>query len=405
MSELFKFNVNPSGIPYSNLASGSLSDSVSLPFSRTDDLLASGTPAQSNQENSDELTRRLNSDPQNTNFIKYYFPADLDQNHDSLPKNVFKIGVFQIAGGQLTRSAREGFDNTTRALGNSVAGVFGLTAFNNTPSVSESASEFSNSLVNNVSVETQIELVPDAVMYLYMPDNIKVNYGFEYNEANLSGTERVIDIIRNLNNPTSDAMKQNILSLVEQYGINILNNAINTALPDLGIDLPSLISARTKRIPYYNYEYLFQRVQRRTFNFEWQLYPRNNEEIQSMLGIVKTLKFYSHPEREKDTRWLNMPGVFDIGYYYFDSDGSLKENLALNRMKLCALTNLTVDYCDAGGEFVVLKSQEQFDNITYKSPVGIKLSTTFTELDLLTRNDMADPKVGYNENNLSGKYY
>ena len=120
----------------------------------------------------------------------------------------------------------------------------------------------------------------------------------------------------------------------------------------------------------------------RTFNYEFTMAPRDSSELYDIWNIIKTLKFYSHMEFASDgkaVRYFDLPGKFKIKYY---TEGN--ENVWLGKTKILGLTDLTTTIDGNNIGFIL----NDFDKISGNPPKIIKLSMTFKELAILTRDDI-----------------
>ena len=127
-------------------------------------------------------------------------------------------------------------------------------------------------------------------------------------------------------------------------------------------------------------EQLFQGVQTRTFDFTFSLAPRNQEEAVVISNMIREFRKYSHPSTRRGKFFLTLPAEFDIRYYKITPNGVALENVFLNRIGRCALTNINVDYTPNG------------INATFEdgSPVRTSVTMTFSEYRPLTREDIEE---------------
>lgn len=141
----------------------------------------------------------------------------------------------------------------------------------------------------------------------------------------------------------------------------------------------SLLSKTSGRAANPKKEQLFQEVDFRTFNFNYQFFPRSPEEAANIQRIIKTFKLHMHPEYMKNTgQFLYIyPSEFDIVYY---QNG--KENMNLHRHTSCVLTDMQISYTGQG----------QFNAFADGMPVQINVNLTFKELALLTKETI---DIGY----------
>lgn len=119
-------------------------------------------------------------------------------------------------------------------------------------------------------------------------------------------------------------------------------------------------------------EQVFKGVDFRTFNINYEFYPRSLEEAKNVLNIIKLFKFHMHPEYKGDETFLFIyPSEFDI-FYYKGKD----LNKAIHKHTSCVLTDLTVNYTPNG----------QFTTFPDGTPTQINIQMTFRELGILTKD-------------------
>lgn len=113
-------------------------------------------------------------------------------------------------------------------------------------------------------------------------------------------------------------------------------------------------------------EQLFKGVDFRTFQFEYQFFPRSSEESRSVLEIIKQFKLHMHPEYKDTNRFVYIyPSEFDITYF---TNG--QENTSLHKHTSCVLTEMTVNYTP----------NSQFNSFADGTPTQINMQLTFREL-------------------------
>lgn len=126
------------------------------------------------------------------------------------------------------------------------------------------------------------------------------------------------------------------------------------------------ISAITGLAPNPKKEQVFRGVDFRTWNFEYQFYPRSKEEYQNVQNIIYMFKLHMHPEYKDANNFLYLyPSEFDIVHY-----NGVDENFNLPRHSSCVLTEMTVNYAP----------QSQFTSFEGGAPTQINISLTFKEL-------------------------
>jgi len=112
-----------------------------------------------------------------------------------------------------------------------------------------------------------------------------------------------------------------------------------------------------------NQELLFSGPSLRNFSFAFQFVPRHQKEAQVVRTIIKAFKRNMTP-KGGGGNFLKTPNIFEITY-----EGDAKKYL--NRIKVCALTNVATDY-SAG-----LTSWSTYED---GAPVSMSLALSFTEL-------------------------
>ena len=124
---------------------------------------------------------------------------------------------------------------------------------------------------------------------------------------------------------------------------------------------------------------VFQGVQSRGFDFTFSFAPKNQKEAIQVSKIIRAFRAAAHPSISNNA-FLNIPDEFEIRYYKIHEDGVVAENLFLNKIGRCALTNVSVDYTPNG------------INATFEdgSPVRTSMTLQFAELRPLTRDDIEE---------------
>lgn len=119
-------------------------------------------------------------------------------------------------------------------------------------------------------------------------------------------------------------------------------------------------------------EQLFKGVDFRSFQFDYQFFPRNEEEAANVLRIVETFKYHMHPEFKDSNQFLYIyPSEFDISYY---QNG--KENPNLHKHTSCVLTEMSINYTPSG----------QFNTFANGMPTQINMVLNFKELSTIHKD-------------------
>lgn len=142
-----------------------------------------------------------------------------------------------------------------------------------------------------------------------------------------------------------------------------------------------VIEKSTARTPNPFKEQLFKSMGFRTFSFTYTFNPKSRKEALEIKNIIDLLKYYMHPGLTSENFFLTYPAEFNIKYFY---DG--KESNFLHKISSCALTDLAVDY-GSDNDFIVFAPDS--GGAEYGIPTEISLKLEFTELELLTKERVA----------------
>ena len=152
------------------------------------------------------------------------------------------------------------------------------------------------------------------------------------------------------------------------------------------VSAESLLSRSEGKILNPNMELLFKGVQLRSFNFTFNMAPRDDLEAGSIKNIIRTFKKSMAARTSSGAGaglFIDSPNIFQLEY----RSGNGKHPF-LNSFKPCALTNMAVDYTASG-------AYATYEDAT---PVHMKLTLSFQELNPVyfsDYDDLNDIGVGY----------
>ena len=123
-------------------------------------------------------------------------------------------------------------------------------------------------------------------------------------------------------------------------------------------------------------EVFFNTMAMRSFTYNFNLAPRNEEETMEIQRIIQLFRFHMAPEmQESNGRYLTLPSEFDIHYMMVTKDGEGRENDYFNRIATCVLTDVQTNYTPG----------EKLRTFEDGAPTQITLSLTFKETEMLTK--------------------
>lgn len=127
---------------------------------------------------------------------------------------------------------------------------------------------------------------------------------------------------------------------------------------------------------------IFEGTDVRTFKFSWLLSPRNVREAKGALELIEKLRYYAHSEFADSTKtFMRFPSEFDLEFRL--PSGALNSNIP--QMKRCIMNSIDVIYNDGNGRWTSFIPTNTSDE---GIPTHIKLSLTFSEVGIITKEDI-----------------
>jgi hypothetical protein len=212
----------------------------------------------------------------------------------------------------------------------------------------------------------------ETAIALHIPNQLNIRYGTQWSEEDTStalmaplllgdAAQAAIGAATGLATKDYENMKNaggNLASGVAALGLAFAPGA-------------AAISAGTGLAYNPRKEQVFKGVDFRTFQFDYQFFPRSAAESKAVLAIIKEFKLHMHPEYKDANKFLWIyPSEFDIAYY---TNG--QENKSLHRHPSCVLTEMTVNYTPNGA----------FNTFADGTPTQINVQMTFRELALMDK--------------------
>jgi hypothetical protein len=216
---------------------------------------------------------------------------------------------------------------------------------------------------------------------LHMPNQLQVRYGMNWQDKDLLTETAAVESL----SPGSVAMAgagalgAKLLGNSPAKGAALGYGAANVigkpgmtsaiALANLpggdALSAGSGVAANPKK------EQIFKGVDFRTFNINYEFYPRSPEEAKNVLAIIYQFKYHMHPEYKDDAFLFLYPSEFDI--FYYKGKGL---NNAIHKHTSCVLSDMTINYTPNG----------QYTTFPDGTPTQINVQMTFKELGILTKD-------------------
>ena len=231
-------------------------------------------------------------------------------------------------------------------------------------------------------------------IFLYMPGGVATSYGTQYTEKDLTTTSQIstgiLGGVKNMvsmatNGSLDPSTKMASDALTKQIAMGTvkeLGEKVNQIGEKMGLEgeanqgnIADLVTAgqhRKAKNPFVLQ--LFESVDRRSFEYEFEFAPKNQDEVNEIYSIIRTFKRHALPARALGGRFLGFPAEFRITYVNTD-----KENLYLNRIARCALTTIDVKY--GTNPFTTFRPDD-----SGAAPTKMTLNLKFSEMEILTQD-------------------
>ena len=171
----------------------------------------------------------------------------------------------------------------------------------------------------------------------------------------------------------SKTSKDTITSLVQTLGEGSAGVVQAAALQN--VPGSEAIQAMAGVAPTPKKEQIFKNMDFRTFQYDYQFFPRSAEESANIRNIINTFRFHMHPDFKVDEGFLYLyPGEFEIYYYIGD-----QENPFVHKHTSAVLKEVNVNYTPQG----------QFTSFDNGAPTQINMTLSFQELSILTKRHLA----------------
>jgi hypothetical protein len=220
----------------------------------------------------------------------------------------------------------------------------------------------------------QNEPVYDQMVSLYLPFCTKINNEDSFIYEDTSGTAAIrglLDAAGGVGN-SIDAATQGL----EAAATNIQTGGIGTAV---SLARGVIVNPRLEK--------LFKQKDMRNFQFSWELYPRNEDELKAIRELVYTFRYHAHPAKDETVVGtepsntqinLRVPAEFAVKFMsYSNRDGksTFQENPYLPKIARCVITNISVDYT----------ANSVYSSFKNDGPTAVTLTISMSEIAAHTR--------------------
>jgi hypothetical protein len=247
-----------------------------------------------------------------------------------------------------------------------------------------------NSLKLQTGTEKNSKQKPRQTIQLPIPSNIgdtnQVNWGDDsLNPLASFGAEQIGNVLKSgdLGKGIVEAFK-NVGATAREVAVqgggqDLISKYFQSKLVNsLGANTSpeGLLSRASGSVLNPNLELLFSGVNLRSFSFDFDFAPRDEKESNVVKEIIRVFKQSMAPRTGSNTEgaglFIKAPNAFLLKY----KSGS-QEHPYLNKFKPCALTSMGMNYTGSGS----------YATYADKTPVHMKLSLSFTELNPIYNED------------------
>lgn len=214
---------------------------------------------------------------------------------------------------------------------------------------------------------------------LHMPQKIMFNDQLVYSEEEMGNAKIALQ---------TALMKRGAPSaLLEKAGTSKISSLVDEATQAIGlgpVNIQAVRNATTRTVSNPRREALFKDVGIRSHSFTFEFAPRNSQEAETVLNIIRMLRYHAYPGLlGGGGHFYTFPAEFDMTFYTVakaisassaDSFGAVTVNDNLPRMPRLALVSVSVDYSNAG----------DYKTFHDGKPAFIRLDLGFQEMEQLT---------------------
>ena len=211
--------------------------------------------------------------------------------------------------------------------------------------------------------------VPRGSIILPMPGGLKDNNQQDCGNAQMNPLEAVGAQLALAAFDGADDVAGLMTGLASDIGAEGVDEAAQKLIAGEAVGKGGQLIKRSGALINPNVELLFNSPMLRTFQFQFNLSPRNQKEGQTVKQIIRTFKQASAPRKTAKGYFLRTPLIWQISY--------LNNAYNLNRFKECAMTSFQTDYTPNGN----------YSRLRDGTMSQYKITMAFSELDPIFNDD------------------
>lgn len=254
----------------------------------------------------------------------------------------------------------------------------------------------------------RIEKVATSIAMPLTPDALQTSYSVSYAETNMGALEG--QLYKLTQNGTSgrpvglEQTDEGIWASIAQFAASagdLALQGVQAGVADLDafskFGIEDLASAVYRERQNPRTEQLFQKVNFRTFKFSWTFMPANPTESDTLRNLITIFKYTMLPSYKAPT--LSAFGTLATGAfaYPYEYDILYHNDDYLFRPLRCALTDVSVNYAAADNNTLAFLRPTTPGELPSR-PAAVALTLAFQEMQMLTRDQMAQGLSGATSN-------
>ena len=249
----------------------------------------------------------------------------------------------------------------------------------------------------------------ETMIALYMPPSVSVNYNSSYADEDIGmiaegGFNFIAQVM------AGGVGGANLMKATAAGAGTLMEagrRAIIQGADALAPGVKALANITAGSVISSKMELMFEKVQRRQFNYTFVFIPKSQKEAQMVDQIVFEFKRAMLPNygeaghfgsnQFSNDRTLTIPTTFDIKYMNIGNDGFGGPNTFLNKVSTCFCTSAQVNY--GGDRFTAYRPTNTTRNVSSKAgegagngfglpPQRTSLTLGFSELEIITQESI-----------------
>ena len=216
------------------------------------------------------------------------------------------------------------------------------------------------------------EFQPQGNVKLFIPETVTNSSKSNYEGTNAGSL--VAGLTNIGNNAIDDAMAMDIMGLLGTSA-DAAGNAIGAVAGQAGDSADVLAQTMGMSLAAANRHVIFRGIEYRSFQYQYNIMPRNADESANIADIIKWFRIQMLPDIGGNGNFFTPPNYFDIQYFINGVEAEY-----MHKIKPSVLTDCEVTY-GGNGSFGKFKNTG--------APSVIAMNLTFQEVQFVTKSDAA----------------